>query len=150
MQNFCYFLINKIEDEMNWHAIFKAVIPAIKQNDEIRNILIPYLLYYGLRFNESDINMVDSIAVFFKEILNQNLHEYIDVVLKSLDFLNVSLEQDKMKFKEFIEVETKFKYVEKLFLLEISDESKTSDSNIQNFIKTMKKFPVIRQCFLAV
>jgi hypothetical protein len=72
------------------------------------------------------------------------LHEYIDVVLKSLDFLNVSLEQDKMKFKEFIEVETKFKYVEKLFLLEISDESKTSDSNIQNFIKTMKKFPVIR------
>ncbi len=150
MQNFCYYLINKIEDEMNWHAIFKAVIPAIKQNDEIRNILIPYLLYYALRFNESDINMVDSIAVFFKEILNQNLHEYIDVVLKSLDFLNVSLEQDKMKFKEFIEVETKFKYVEKLFLLEISDESKTSDSNIQNFIKTMKKFPVIRQCFLAV
>lgn len=35
-----------------------------------------------------------------------------------------------MKFKEFIEVETKFKYVEKLFLLEISDETKTSDSNI--------------------
>ena len=129
---------------MNWHAIFKAVIPAIKQNDEIRNILIPYLLYYALRFNESDINIVDSIAAFFKEILNQNLHEYIDVVLKSLDFLNVCLEQDKLKFKEFIEVETKFKYVEKLFLLEISDESKTSDTNIQNFIKTMKKFPIIR------
>lgn len=129
---------------MNWHAIFKAVIPAIKQNDEIRNILIPYLLYYALRFNESDINIVDSIAAFFKEILNQNLHEYIDVVLKSLDFLNVCLEQDKFKFKEFIEVETKFKYVEKLFLLEISDESKTSDTNIQNFIKTMKKFPIIR------
>ena len=129
---------------MNWHAIFKAVIPAIKQNDEIRNILIPYLLYYALRFNESDINLVDSIAAFFKEILNQNLHEYIDVVLKSLDFLNVCLEQDKLKFKEFIEVETKFKYVEKLFLLEISDESKTSDTNIQNFIKTMKKFPIIR------
>jgi hypothetical protein len=144
MQNFCYYLINKIEDEMNWHAIFKAVIPAIKQNDEIRNILIPYLLYYALRFNESDINLVDSIAAFFKEILNQNLHEYIDVVLKSLDFLNVCLEQDKLKFKEFIEVETKFKYVEKLFLLEISDESKTSDTNIQNFIKTMKKFPIIR------
>ena len=144
MQNFCYYLINKIEDEMNWHAIFKAVIPAIKQNDEIRNILIPYLLYYALRFNESDINIVDSIAAFFKEILNQNLHEYIDVVLKSLDFLNVCLEQDKFKFKEFIEVETKFKYVEKLFLLEISDESKTSDTNIQNFIKTMKKFPIIR------
>ena len=129
---------------MNWHAIFKAVIPAIKQNDEIRNILIPYLLYYALRFNESDINLVDSIAAFFKEILNQNLHEYIDVVLKSLDFLNVCLEQDKLKFKEFIEVETKFKYVEKPFLLEISDESKTSDTNIQNFIKTMKKFPIIR------
>ena len=129
---------------MNWHAIFKAVIPAIKQNDEIRNILIPYLLYYALRFNESDINIVDSIAAFFKEILNQNLHEYIDVVLKSLDFLNVCLEQDKFKFKEFIEVETKFKYVEKLFLLEISDESKTSDTNIQNFIKTMKKFTIIR------
>ena len=52
-----------------------------------------------------------------------------------------------MKFKEFIEVETKFKYVEKLFLLEISDETKTSDTNIQNFIKTLKNFLLLEYHF---
>lgn len=50
----------------------------------------------------------------------------IDLVLKTLDFLNVCLEQDKLKFKDFIEEETKFKYVERLFMLEI-DETKSND-----------------------
>lgn len=69
--------------------------------------------------------------------------------MKTLDFLNVCLEQDKLKFKDFIEEETKFKYVERLFLLEI-DEAKSNDQNILSFIKTLKKFPVIRLSFLAV
>lgn len=73
----------------------------------------------------------------------------IDLVLKTLDFLNVCLEQDKLKFKDFIEEETKFKYVERLFMLEI-DETKSNDQNIQSFIKTLKRFPVIRLSFLAV
>jgi hypothetical protein len=69
--------------------------------------------------------------------------------LKALDFLNVCLEQDKLIFKEFIEEETKFRYVEKLFFLDI-DASKNTDANILSFIKTLNNFPHIRLSFLLV
>ena len=66
-----------------------------------------------------------------------------------MDFLNVCLEQDKLRFKDFIEEETKFKYVERLFLLDV-DEGRSTDQNILSFIRTLKKFPSIRLSFLAV
>ena len=59
------------------------------------------------------------------------------------------LEQDKLIFKDFIEEETKFRYVEKLFLLEL-EISKNTDENIHNFIKTLGNFPHIKQSFLLV
>ena len=77
------------------------------------------------------------------------MQEYIDSILKALDFLNICLEQDKLIFKEFIEEETKFRYVEKLFLLDI-DASKNTDTNILSFIKTLNNFPHIRLSFLLV
>ena len=89
------------------------------------------------------------IEQFFNDILNSQFQEHIDLVLKTFDFLNVCLEQDKLKFKDFIEEETKFKYVERLFLLDI-DESRSNDQNILSFIRTLKKFPSIRLSFLAV
>lgn len=52
-------------------------------------------------------------------------------------------------FKEFIEDETKFRYVEKLFLLDI-DPSKNTDANILSFIKTLNSFPHVRLSFLFV
>lgn len=59
------------------------------------------------------------------------------------------MEQDKARFKEFIDQETKFKYVEKLFLLEC-DEAKNTEDNILTFVRILKKFPVVRLSFLAV
>jgi len=61
----------------------------------------------------------------------------------------VCLEQDKLIFKDFIEEETKFRYVEKLFFLDI-DASKNTDDNILNFIKTLNNFPHIKSSFLLV
>jgi len=52
-------------------------------------------------------------------------------------------------FKEFIEEETKFRYVEKLFFLDI-DASKSADANILSFIETISRFPDIRLSFLLV
>ena len=52
-------------------------------------------------------------------------------------------------FKEFIEEETKFRYVEKLFFLEI-EASKNTDANILSFIETLDSLPDIRLSFLLV
>lgn len=68
--------------------------------------------------------------------------------MKALDFLNICLEQDKLIFKDFIEEQTKFRYVEKLFMLEL--DAKNSDANIISFIKTLNQFPHIKLSFLLV
>ena len=39
----------------------------------------------------------------------------IGPILQMFDFLSIAREQDKHMFKEYIESETRFKYVEKLF-----------------------------------
>lgn len=93
--------------------------------------------------------MITNISTYINEILNSTQFLPIDEILKALDFLNICLEQDKLIFKEFIEEETKFRYVEKLFHLDI-DASKNTDANILSFIKTLNSFPDIRLSFLLV
>ena len=93
--------------------------------------------------------MISNVANYINEILNSQSIERIDQILKALDFLNICLEQDKLIFKEFIEEETKFRYVEKLFFLDI-DASKNTDANILSFIKTLNSLPDIRLSFLLV
>jgi len=113
------------------------------------NLLLPYLIYYSLRFNKSDPELISSISQFINDILRSNVYQQIDQILKAIDFINVCLEQDKLIFKDFIEEETKFRYVEKLFLLEL-EISKNTDENIHNFIKTLGNFPHIKSSFLLV
>lgn len=57
----------------------------------------------------------------------------IGILLRMFDFFSCALEQDKQIFKEFIEKETRFKYVEKLFFLDLN--ANQSDPNILNFAK---------------
>lgn len=52
-------------------------------------------------------------------------------------------------FKAFIENETKFKYVEKLFKIEY-DISKAKDQNVVNFIKTIDQNVNVKHSFLVV
>lgn len=76
-------------------------------------------------------------------------HNNIDQILKTLDFLVIAIEHEKKLFKDFLEEETKFRYVEKLFLLEI-DDSKTKDENILTFIRKLGAFPHVKATFLFV
>jgi hypothetical protein len=46
-------MINLIE-EPKWKEIFEACIPAIKQSLDILNAILPYLIYYELRFNQNE------------------------------------------------------------------------------------------------
>lgn len=54
--------------------------------------------------------------------MSQN-EQSIETLLRSFDFLKIATEKDKKIFKQFIEAETKFKYVEKLFCLELEENS---------------------------
>ena len=111
--------------------------------------MLPYLIYYSMRFNQSDAELGSHIANYINDVLMSDISEHIDQILKALDFMNICLEQDKLIFKEFIEEQTKFRYVEKLFMLEI-DPSKNTDANILSFIKTLSNFPHIKLSFLLV
>ncbi len=52
-------------------------------------------------------------------------------------------------FKAFIENDTKFKYVEKLFKIDY-DIAKAKDQNVVNFIKVIDQNPLIKYSFLVV
>ena len=144
---FCFYLINKIE-EKDWKGIFEACVPAIRQSYDVLNMLLPYLIYYAMRFNQTDPNLISNISGFINDIFKSQISQHIDQILKAIDFLNVCLDQDKFIFKNFIENETKFRYVEKLFFLDIM--SPNTDENILDFIKTLNNFPSIKLSFLLV
>ena len=86
-------------------------------------MFIPYLVYYALRFSEKcpPDELTNQISAFLTEVLESDLNQHIDPILKLFDFLQITNEKDKKVFKEFIEHETKFKYVEKLFFLELDE-----------------------------
>ena len=69
--------------------------------------------------------LVDQIAVYINDVLDSNDNKTIAIILTMFDFFSCALVQDKQIFKEFIEKETKFKYVEKLFWLDLN--SSTAD-----------------------
>ena len=84
-------MINQIEDK-DWKQIFEACVPAIKQSADILHSLMPYLIYYSLRFNQSDLDLGSHIANFINDVLVSDVSEHIDQILKALDFLNICLE----------------------------------------------------------
>jgi len=46
-------LITKIEDK-SWRELFEACIPIFRSSSEILEMLLPYVMYYALRFNYTD------------------------------------------------------------------------------------------------
>lgn len=69
--------MNKI-DEPEWRMIFEACVPAIRQSKDILNVILPYLIYYALRFNQNDLDLITDIANFINDILKSNISEQID------------------------------------------------------------------------
>jgi len=46
-------LITKIEDKA-WKELFEACVPIIKSSNEFLEMILPYVMYYALRFNSTD------------------------------------------------------------------------------------------------
>jgi hypothetical protein len=121
----CLHLITKIE-EKSWRELFEACVPIIKSSNETLEMLLPYIIYYALRFNTSDIQLPYALGQIMNKILESEYVSQIVPILKAQDFIKICDQQDKRLFKAFIENETKFKYVEKLFKIEY-DISKAKD-----------------------
>jgi len=111
-------------------------------------VIVPYVVYYSLRYSNAGEELVEMIAKYVNEVFDSTYLQQIDIILKMFDFFSCSLEQDKQLFKTFIESETKFKYVEKLFFLELNSETK--DQNIINFTKIVNGNEEVKQSFLVV
>ena len=112
-------------------------------------MLLPYIIYYALRFNHTDIQLPFALGQIMNKILESEFVSQIVPILKAQDFIKICDQQDKRLFKAFIENETKFKYVEKLFKIEY-DISKAKDQNVVNFIKTIDQNVNIKHSFLVV
>lgn len=112
-------------------------------------MLLPYIIYYALRFNQTDVQLPFALGQIMNKILESEFVSQIVPILKAQDFIKICDQQDKRLFKAFIENETKFKYVEKLFKIEY-DISKAKDQNVVNFIKTIDQNVNIKNSFLVV
>jgi len=147
LQDFSVYLISKIDDPQ-WRNIFEACIPLSKRSFDFLQVLLPYFVYYSLRFTNSGDELVEVIGRFVNELFDSDDLVGIQIFLKMFDFFSCAMEQDKQIFKDFIEKETKFKYVEKLFFLDLNQN--THDQNIINFARIVNGQDLIRQSFLVV
>ena len=106
-------------------------------------------MYYAIRFNNTDLQLSVNMGQIINKILDSEYISQIVPILKAQDFIKICDQQDKKLFKQFIENDTKFKYVEKLFKIDY-DITKAKDQNVVNFIKVIDQNPVIKYSFLVV
>ena len=75
----------------------------LKKSFDFLQVLLPYLVYYALRFNSGGDDLPTQIGNFLNSILEDGTEQHIDPILKLFDFLQIACEQDKKLFKDFIE-----------------------------------------------
>lgn len=109
---------------------------------------MPYLVYYSLRYSSKDDSLIDVIGRYINEVFEGDDLLEIQIYLQMFDFFSCTMEQEKQIFKDFIERETRFKYVERLFNLDLKVDS--SDQNIANFSRTVHGAEDIKITFLLV
>jgi hypothetical protein len=78
----CLHLITKIE-EKSWRELFEACVPLLKTQNEVLEILLPYVMYYAMRFNHSDANLPVTLAAAINRILSSEYYSQIAPILKA-------------------------------------------------------------------
>ena len=142
-------LVTHIENE-EFKSIFSSLNWLMKEEDVfILNLLMPYVLYYSIRFSDHTSALIDQIAEYFNEVLEEGKETHVNILFNCLDFLNVWTIQDKTSFKKYIDQETKYKYVEKFFQL---DPMKNMDigSNIKTFLEKLNDNKTVERSFYFV
>lgn len=65
------YLISKIDDA-NWRTIFEACIPICKRNVDSLQVLLPYFVYYSLRYANVSDELVDVIGRYVNEVFDSD------------------------------------------------------------------------------
>ena len=149
---FACFLVGKIECPL-WKQVLEACIPILQhEQSDLWEIILPYFVYFTLRQQTVDemASLTDLIGKYLNEVLQSENVFHKKVTLEMLEFFKITVNQDKQRFKQFLEAETKFKYNEKLFFLDVGNGSDQSNADIQNFKEHLNRNPEVRKCFLTV
>ena len=100
-------MIYKIEDP-SWQQLFECCIPLLKKNFDVLQLLLPYLMYWCLRSQQSDDkSLPDILSAYLNSILASKNPGHIELTLKLLEFLTITNTQDKNKVRNYLETEKK-------------------------------------------
>ncbi|CAI2381037.1 unnamed protein product [Moneuplotes crassus] len=149
---FCIYLTGKIR-YTKFKEIFEAICCLFRTEDlRIIKLLFPFILYYCIRFCEYDSPVLDEIGAYINQVLSNGSEAHLNLIFHTLDYLSICLCQDKDSFKHFIEKETNFRYVEKIFTLDLIAYIHKSEAkaNVHVLMESLKKFPVAEATYKTV
>ena len=146
---FCTNLVCHMNNE-GFKSIFSSLNCLMKEEDIfILNLLMPYILYYSIRFSDYSSGLIEQIADYFNQVLEEGKDIHVSIIFNCLDFLNVCIIQDKASFKKYIDQDTKFKYVDKFFQLDPA-KNKDTGNNIKNFLDKLSCNQTVERSFYFV
>jgi len=90
LRKLCFYLVGKIQDP-NVQRLFQHCIPVMKLDYDVLELLLPYVIYYALRYN-SDPKLPHQLQQYFCDILDSVYSSHIQTTLIALDFLKICLE----------------------------------------------------------
>jgi len=136
LRGFAFYLVTKIEHPV-LQRIFEHCIPAIELDYKVLEMLLPYIVYYAIRFSDPSSDIVSHISKYVADILSGSFFSHVDSVFKVIDFLRLCEKQDKALIKKWLESGTKFKYTEKLFQLKLEAPDSKRDASIVEFCRLL-------------
>jgi len=72
LQKFVLYLIAVIE-EKRWQTLFESCVPLLRVSDDFLHLLLPYIVYYALRFGSPGNNLPQELAVFLNDVLDSEM-----------------------------------------------------------------------------
>lgn len=64
---FSKYLIYQVQDQ-DWNELLRICIPVLANNEAFLYNMLPYLVYYAIRFNKDNKDLVDKMGRFFNYI----------------------------------------------------------------------------------
>jgi hypothetical protein len=81
LKRLAFYLITKIQ-EKTWQSLFEACTPVLKQSPDFLYMLLPYLIYFALRFNNTDSSLPEELGQIINSILDSDFSSHIVPILK--------------------------------------------------------------------
>lgn len=147
---FWFYLINNLR-YVGFRSIFESLGSLISADgSSFTQQILPYLVYYAIRFSEGE-EVLENITNTVKEIIEAGSYTHKLIAFAIVDFIKVWLIQDKSSVESFITLETKFRFTEKLFSIDITYDQRThQNKEIDTFIKEIDRYQVVKISLITV